>query len=161
MREINKTIYQLVKVKAAEEDVNVTQLITDEVVKQKMTGEVESYTNHDASGILDKKALELQALKQDSTGIKKQVKASGAKSRSSAAGAKNSTSAKVSSNTQKSNTGKKVPAKKKSANKRLTQQASPKQAPKKDSSSNLMLILAIVLMGAGLYFLYTQGMLPI
>ena len=81
MREINNTIYEILKMSGPEDDVSVTQLITDEVIKKSVSGEVKPQKKEDATGILDRKALDLDTEKKESTntGVRRQIKASGKK----------------------------------------------------------------------------------
>lgn len=85
MREINKTIYDILKIVDPNEDISVTQLITDEVVKKSTSGEIKANNREEATGVLDLKALELSRKDDESTStnIKRQIKASGKTARAS------------------------------------------------------------------------------
>lgn len=121
MREINKTIYEILKVSDPdEEDISVTQLITDEVVKQSHSGEIAASRKGDAAGLLDQKALDLiseEVENSNSSASKKQIKASGKKVRSPDAedeveGSKKLVTKKKAKKVAKTRTAKPAPPKK-------------------------------------------------
>lgn len=78
MREINKTIYQVLKMQEPEEGINVSQIITDDLMQKQAEGEVKALDG--ASQLLDKKADELVAKKRAKLS-KKVLKATGSKTR--------------------------------------------------------------------------------
>lgn len=162
MREINKTIYELAKVSDSDEDVSVTQLITDEVVKQTQSGEIESSNKEDATGLLDRKALEIHGDKTD-TAIRRQIKASGGKSSRQATGVRKVSEIKEQGSSQGKKT-KKVSKKSsggtqtrkvvKVAKKKTSKTA--KKAVKKQGTDTTVKIAALVLALALAGYLYME-----
>ena len=62
MREINKTLYDLVNQPEPDSEINVSQIITDDLISKQKSGEVQAKAG--ASKILDKKADEIHGPKE-------------------------------------------------------------------------------------------------
>ena len=146
MREINKTIYDILKMSDPTEDISVTQLITDEVVKKSESGEIKAGSAEEATGVLNLKALNLEKEKQSkkegtNTGIRRQIKASGKNPRTVA---NTSPSKKIVTKSGKVTSAKKVirPVKKKSVS---------KAAAKKDDGNLMKMILVALLLCLAVY----------
>jgi hypothetical protein len=78
MREINKTFYEVLKLDEPEDGINVTQIITDDIVKKQEDGEVKAVRG--ATELLNRKADELYKEKNKKP-VKKVLKASGNKTK--------------------------------------------------------------------------------
>jgi hypothetical protein len=78
MREINKTFYEVLKLDEPEDGINVTQIITDDIVKKQEDGEVKAVRG--ATELLNRKADELYKEKTKKP-VKKVLKASGNKTK--------------------------------------------------------------------------------
>lgn len=168
MREINKTIYEILKVSGPDEDVSVTQLITDEVVKQSESGEIQATRKEDATGLLDRKALELaqeaelaeQKKEGTNTGIRRQIKASGKKPRAAGTNPDATGTRKIQTSKTGKVTGKKKVAKKTAGTKTKKIAKASKKAPeKKEGGTDLTkILLLIVLLGVAGYLYMELGL---
>ncbi|MBT4791280.1 MAG: hypothetical protein HON90_06895 [Halobacteriovoraceae bacterium] len=73
MREINNTIYEMLKMDEPDDGISINQIITDDLIQKSEDGEIKAEIG--ASKLLDKKADELYA--EDKKSTLKSVKASG------------------------------------------------------------------------------------
>lgn len=154
MREINKTIYNLVKQSDPDDGISVTQLITDEVVKQSESGEVIATNKDDATGLLDLKATQLAKEQSErestNTAIKRQIKASGKKVKTAPPQASPASAVhkkKVVKKVIKGATGVKQVRGAKKVKKKVV---------KKQSNSLSQILLLIIILAAGAYFYLNQ-----
>jgi cobalamin biosynthesis Mg chelatase CobN len=81
MREINKTFYEVLKLDEPEDGINVTQIITDDLVKKQEDGEAKAVRG--ATELLNRKADDLYKEKAKKP-VKKVLKASGSKTKAAA-----------------------------------------------------------------------------
>ncbi len=157
MREINKTIYKILKMEEPDEGVNVSQLITDDLLHKSETGEAKAKAG--ASELLDKKA---DLIHGKSSTVKKQYKASGTrvgmKIPKEISSNPNSSAPKkvVKKVVKKAGTSAGVTTKKKVVKKAVGKKVVKKKpvakaAPEKKSSPVMLIVLAVVLIGAGAY----------
>ena len=155
MREINKTIYDILKLEGPDDDISVTQLITDEVVKKSSEVEVQEKSVGEATGLLDIKAMNLQNAEEEkkegtNTGIRRQIKASGKKTGATQTNIKIK-QGKVAKKAVKK-TGKKVTKKAgvKTGAKKVVKNT--KKAPAQDSSQIIRLLFLGALIAGAVYF---------
>lgn len=155
MREINKTIYDILKIVDPNEDISVTQLITDEVVKKSTSGEIKAGDRQEATGVLDLKAMQLEKKEGESTStnIKRQVKASGKTARVATAG---TTSKTVNVKAAGKAAPKKPSASHKSSGTTTRRVVKVASKPKKNENNLLMKILLTVVLFALAAYLYLQ-----
>ncbi len=123
MRKINETIYEILKMESPG-GMNVSQIITDDLVEKQKAGEVEATDG--ASDILDQKASELYKETKETT-KKREIKASGTRT------------IKIKTDAGKKKARRKV-AKKAGTKKKTGKRAAHK---KQDKNNNLALLIAI------------------
>jgi hypothetical protein len=145
MREINKTIYDILKKSDPSDDISVTQLITDEVVKQTIKDDIEIVDRTEVTGVLDIKALNLTEKEKPegtNTALRRQIKASGKKQRSSTEkeGESSMATKKSGSTAKRTIKRKKAPSKTK------------KLAPSKEGGDMFKIVLVLIVMGVAGYF---------
>ncbi len=165
MREINKTLYEVLKLEEPEDGINVSQIITDDLVKKQHSGEATAKAG--ASRVLDKKAHDLYNTGEQESAVKKAIKSGGTRtgvniSQLKASGGapppvggiKASPGKKVSKKTQGTNTNIQL-NKKGTGTKKVVKKVAKKPAPQEKKSSSLPLIILLLLAGAGAayYFL--------
>lgn len=155
MREINKTIYEVLKMDEPEEGVNVTQLLTDDLIKKQESGEAKAVRG--ASEVLDQKAEAIHSQGTKSNISINVSKATGnttktPKTPEIPGAAKKA--APASKKVVKKATATKKPAAAGAVKKKAKVAKKPTPKPEK-SSSPMGLILLIILLGAGAayYFL--------
>ena len=170
MREINKTLYEVLKLKEPEDGINVSQIITDDLVKKQQSGEATAKAG--ASKLLDRKADELYGEEKPSA-VKKAIKAGASGGTRTginvnqlkaaggapppvggikAAGGKKVTK-KVVKKSGGTSTNIRVAQKKGTGTKKVVKKAATKAPEKKSSSLPLLIVLLLVGAGAAYYFL--------
>ena len=158
MREINKTIYKTLKMEEPTEGVNVSQLITDDLIQKSVSGEVKAKDG--ASDMLDKKS---DIIHGKNTNLKKNLKASGTrvslKVPTEIADSTTQTSKKVVKKVIKRSSGtgsikiKKKIVKKAAtgANKKVLKKKPTASNAKKETNPLMIIVILVVLAAAGGY----------
>lgn len=147
MREINKTIYQILKMDDPEDGVNVAQLLTDDLIKKQESGEAKAVSG--ASEVLDQKADAIHSQGTKSNISINVSKATGntPKVPSVPAGSPKKVAVKKSAVPPKAGANVKKKAK-------VAKKPVAKSKPKNESNSmGLILLLILIGAGAAYYFL--------
>lgn len=143
MREINKTFYEVLKLEEPEDGINVTQIMTDDLINRQSEGEAKAVRG--ATELLNRKADELYKEKERKS-AKKVLKATGNKTKSSTAPPVPPTS-EASKKVTKKKVVKKAVTKKKVVKKAPT----PSVPEKKKTSPVVLLLLILIIAGVGGY----------
>ncbi|MDP7319324.1 MAG: hypothetical protein QF441_01890 [Bacteriovoracaceae bacterium] len=136
MREINKTIYEMLKMKEPEEGINVSQIITDDLIKKSETGEAKA--DGGASAVLNEKAQSLG--NSNLTSTRKNILKATEKSHD-----------KSQSHQVKTKQASATNPKKKVATKRPTPAPKNRPAPPQKQNPLIPVIIAIIILGVGAY----------
>lgn len=148
MREINKTLYEIVNQPEPNDEMNVSQIITDDLIAKQKSGEASAKAG--ASKLLDKKADAIHGPRE-----KKVLKATGTSQIKVAAGGGPPPVTKPTGTTTKKVVKKKVTTSK-TATRKIQTNKKPASNSAEKKSSLMPILLLIVLGAAGAYYYFNM-----